>query len=232
MALGAGAAVSLGIDALSALFSPPAAKAKTGFSNASSFNVSAPSATAQATSAARAAPLAPDTFNALLSAQGTASATPGDRSAALNRLFAALDTNGDGQIAKAEFQDQLGAGGTNTANANRVFAKIDTDGDGSVSIEELTAALSTQKKRHVNKPGEGATIDPLLKALKGGSGSSTVNADGSTTTAVTYADGSKVTLTKPTAAAAASSYNVVERAIEQQARYLAASSTTTVKVSA
>jgi Ca2+-binding EF-hand superfamily protein len=60
------------------------------------------------------------------------------RSNALKDLFKLLDGDGDGQISKSEFEDKLGAGGTNTANADSVFSKLDTDGDESVSMDELS----------------------------------------------------------------------------------------------
>lgn len=240
----AAGALSAGIDAISALLAPLNGKTKTGISASSAFNVNGPQGTTGVTSksGSSAGLLTTDTFNSLLSAQAQsqtqATADPvstGGRSGALGRLFSSLDGNGDGQISKAEFNDKLGAGGTNTANAESVFGKIDTNGDGSISLEELTSALSAKKKRH-HKPGETEGQDPLLKALNGGSSSSSTNGDGSTTTTVTYADGTKVTLTKPASSTAsnqaASSYNFVERAIQQQARYLSASSSSTVSISA
>ena len=243
MALAAAGALSVGIDALSALFSPSSAKKKTGFNAASAFNVSGTTASPTPASANSAASkLSPATFSALLDAQGqtqtnaTGAATAADRPALLNKLFSALDTNGDGQIAKSEFQDQLGAGGTNLANADSVFGKLDKNGDGSLSIDELSAVLNTSKKHRPHRPGEGNGQDPLLKALDGASSKSTTGSDGSSSTSVTYADGSTVTLTKPASNAAsvsaASSYNFVERAILQQSRLLSASSSAAVKVSA
>lgn len=238
----AAGALSAGIDAISALFAPLNGKNKTGISAASAFNVSGPQKTdLSAPSRSGGGLLSTDTFNSLLSAQAQTQAaaepaSPGGRSAALNRLFSALDSSGDGQISKSEFVDKLGAGGTNAVNAENVFGKIDSNGDGSISIEELTAALSTKKKKESGKAGDTSEQDPLLKALKGASSTQSVAADGSVTTTVTYADGSKVTLTTPPAASAsgdaASKYNFVERAIQQQARYLSASASSSLSVSA
>ena len=59
-----------------------------------------------------------------------------DPSSALQDLFSQLDANGDGQISKSEFENALGAGGTNLAQADDVFNKLDTNGDGSVSLDE------------------------------------------------------------------------------------------------
>lgn len=241
----AAGALSAGIDAISALFAPLNGKNKTGVSASSAFNVAGPEKTGISGQARAGAGLgnllSTGTFNSLLSAQAQTQAaaepaSPGGRSAALNRLFSALDASGDGSISKSEFVDKLGAGGTNATNAENVFGKIDANGDGSVSIEELTAALSTKKKKESGKAGDTSEQDPLLKALKGASSTQSVAADGSVTTTVTYADGSKVTLTTPPSASAssdaASKYNFVERAIQQQARYLSASASSSLSVSA
>jgi hypothetical protein len=60
------------------------------------------------------------------------------------------------------------------------------------------------------------------------------NSDGSTTTSVTYADGSRVTMTSPAATTASStatsSYNVIERMIAREAQAIA-SSTASLPVS-
>src|ERR1700686_967984 len=85
-------------------------------------------------------------MSALLAAQsqsstGSTASAPASRSDALKDLFSQLDTNGDGQISKSEFENALGAGGTNIAQADAVFNKLDTNGDGSVSLNELKSAL-------------------------------------------------------------------------------------------
>lgn len=109
------------------------------------FDLSGSSATTQGSKAsAGTAPsgtLAPSTFNALLSAQDASqpgSITPPDP---LKDLFAQIDCNADGEITKAEFQDKLGAGGTNVQAADNVFSKMDADGDGVVSFNEMAASL-------------------------------------------------------------------------------------------
>ena len=56
-------------------------------------------------------------------------------------LFSQIDTNGDGQITKSEFENALGAGGTNLAQADDVFNKLDTNGDGTVSLSELSSEI-------------------------------------------------------------------------------------------
>jgi Ca2+-binding EF-hand superfamily protein len=138
-------------------------------------------------------------MSALLAAQGqsTASATPTATSpaSALQSLFSQIDANGDGQITKSEFENALGAGGTNIAQADKVFSQLDTNGDGTVSLGELSSAL-----RGSGGHGHGhAHID--------GSGGSGGDTSGSSTDAV------------PTASsgAASSSYNMIEQMIQREA---------------
>ena len=173
--------------------------------------------------------ISPETMSALLAAQSqsstatstsTASTTSAstDPSSALQDLFSQIDSNGDGQISKSEFESALGAGGTNTAQADDVFNKLDANGDGSVSLNEMQKALQGaggkggHHHHHVadadgdstgstsgtsGSSAGGSNTDALLQALSGASSTAVTNSDGSTTTSVTYADGSKVTMTSP-----------------------------------
>lgn len=174
--------------------------------------------------------LSPGTLNALFAAQDQsgASASHKSKSDALKDLFGLLDADGDGAISKSEFENALGAGGTNIAAADSVFAKMDKDGDGKVSSDEMASALSGSRRGHGrHRHAGGGHADPLMQALSGASTTTTGNSDGSSTTTVTYADGSKVTLTSPpsnaASSAASSSYNFVEQAIQRQAQAIAAS---------
>jgi len=155
--------------------------------------------------------MAPSTMNTLLSAQSQTTTTPAltpDQS----QVFAALDTNGDGQLNKSEFETLFGPGNTSVADA--IFSKVDTNGDGEVSQNELAAAL---------KAGEAKE-----QSLAGDSGSSTsqgektqtiANANGSSTTTITYADGSQVSVTTPPASSGSSAVanNLLEQLIQRQA---------------
>jgi EF-hand domain pair len=192
--------------------------------------------------------LSPDTFSTLLAAQsqsstGTTTPPSTSRSDALKDLFSQLDANGDGQIGKSEFENALGAGGTNLANADDVFGKLDKDGNGTVSLDELSSALKGAGKGHhrhhaASSDGsggsDGSSSDPLLQALSGASSTQVSNSDGSTTTSVTYADGSKVTLTSPSAttssSSATSSYNFIERLIQREAQAISSSATASLSV--
>src|SRR5262245_63976850 len=72
------------------------------------------------------------------SSSSSSSTSPSD---ALQDLFSQIDADGNGQISKSEFENALGAGGTNVAQADDVFSKLDKDGDGSVSLDEMKSAL-------------------------------------------------------------------------------------------
>ena len=79
------------------------------------------------------------------SATGSTTTASKSRSAALKDLFGQIDGDGDGKISKKEFEDALGAGGTNLKQADSVFGKLDKDGDGSVTLKELASALKGGK---------------------------------------------------------------------------------------
>jgi EF hand domain-containing protein len=242
MLLALGAASSA-IDALKALTSskPPSP------ANQDAANLFAFSADASASAGSSSGPgsggasISPETMSALLAAQsqsGSAAPAPMSRSDALKDLFAQIDADGDGKITKSEFENALGAGGTNLAQADDVFSKLDKDGDDSVSLDEMAAALKGGKGHHrhhhvASGSGDGADTDPLMQALQGATSTSTTNADGSVTTSLTYADGSKVTMTSASASgAAASSYNFIEQMIAREAKAISSSITASLSVSA
>ncbi|MBN8982814.1 MAG: EF-hand domain-containing protein [Rhizobiales bacterium] len=257
MYLGLASAASGALDLLSSLTtgkSGSASKTKTGLVQNSSASFGLATATTGVQSSgsggvSQSGALSPQTLNALLAAQSSSqssSSSSTSQSNALSDLFGLLDTNGDGQISKAEFESTLGAGGTNTANADSVFAKLDTNGDGSVSLDELSAALKGKGGGHGHHHAHGAGggkggggQDALLQALDGSSSSSSANSDGSTTTTITYADGSTVTMNTPAQASsnssaantASSSYNLVEKLIQKQADALALSAKQSLSVS-
>src|SRR5271170_1600522 len=144
-ALGAAATA---VEAFKSLTSA-AKSAGLGQNSSDPFNVSGSAANSapspQATGFASAQLISPATMNALLAAQGqsttSAPSAATSQAGALQDLFSQIDGNGDGQITKSEFENALGAGGTNTAQADDVFSKLDTNGDGTVSLSELKSAL-------------------------------------------------------------------------------------------
>ena len=94
-----------------------------------------------------------------------------DPASALQNLFSQIDANGDGQITKSEFENALGAGGTNLAAADDVFSQLDTNGDGTVSLSEMKSALQGGHHgghHHVHADSSTGSAD-------GSSGSSTTN---------------------------------------------------------
>ena len=241
MFLPIGAAAVGAIDLLSSLTSSLGSSAKTGVKQSSDpfslLSSGSSTSTQPSGNSSQGGRLSSDTFNALLaSLDSNQSSTPMTRADALKDLFARIDGNGDGSISKAEFEDKLGAGGTNTAAADNVFAKLDTDGDGSVSPNELAAALKPKSGGHHHAHGAGGKSgsggdDALMQALSGASSTSATNSDGSTTTTLTYADGTKITMTSPAASSggstnagaassATSSYNLVEQLVQKQAQAL------------
>src|ERR1700738_1174908 len=127
-------ALASAVDVLQSLTSPKSSSSPqaTGFSQAAAnpFDLSGAAASTAATPATPGqasglggfSPLSPGTMSALLAAQSQASTTatpaPTDPNAALNDLFSQLDANGDGTISKQEFENALGAGGTNLAQAD------------------------------------------------------------------------------------------------------------------
>jgi hypothetical protein len=259
-------AASSAIDTLKRLISSNSASTQsTGLAQntVSPFDTSA--STATATSAGPSTPLAgsgasriaPETMGALLDAQsqsstGSTASASANPSAALKDLFSQIDADGDGKITKSEFENALGAGGTNLAQADDVFSKLDKDSDGSVSVNEMSSALKGaggkggghHRHHHVassdgsgdSSGSNGSSSDPLMQALDGATSTAVTNSDGSTTTTLTYADGSKVTMTSAaqasTSSAATSSYNFIEQMIQRQANAISTSATASLSVSA
>jgi Ca2+-binding EF-hand superfamily protein len=188
-------------------------------------------------------PISPETMSALLAAQSQASqgatVAPTSREDALKDLFSKIDADGDGKITKSEFENALGAGGSNLAKADDVFGKLDKNGDGSVSLGEMSSALKGGRGHHHGHHhmagGAGDSSDSLSQALQGASSTTVTNADGSTTTSLTYADGSKVTMTTPAAASASStatsSYNFIEQLIQRQAKAISSQASSSLSVS-
>ncbi|MCA6119022.1 EF-hand domain-containing protein [Bradyrhizobium sp. WSM 1738] len=242
---------SSAIDALKALTSSKSSAQTTGVSQSSdspfafmSSNASASIGPGTGSGGTGTTPISPEIMSALLEAQSQSSGGSGSalktRHAALKDLFGQIDGDGDGQISKAEFEEALGAGGTNLGQADSVFGKLDQDGDGSVSIKELASALRLDKERHRRpdeaKASDGAGTDPLSQLRQGATTTTVTNSDGSVTTSLTYADGSKVTMTSPASASsstsATSSYNFIEQMIQREAKAISSAATASLSLSA
>jgi hypothetical protein len=114
---------------------------------------------------------------------------------------------------------------------------MDSNGDGNISLDEMSSALKGSGKGHHHHHRAGGSdkspIDSLLQALDASS-SSVTNSDGSTTTSLTYADGSKVTMTSPAAStsssSATSSYNFIEQLIQRQAQAISSGATASLSL--
>ena len=179
--------------------------------------------------------ISPETMNALFAAQSqssdvastattsssssSTSSTSTRRDAALKDLFSQIDADGDGSITKSEFEDALGAGGTNLAKADDVFSKLDANADGNVSLDEMSKALKSGHGHH-HAQGAGGSGDGADSSSKSGGGSTsttTTAADGSTTTTVTYADGFKMSTTVPGASSPRNSaYDLFAQLMQRQ----------------
>lgn len=185
--------------------------------------------------AGRTPQISPETMNALFAAQSqstdstsstasstassSTSSTSTSRDAALKDLFSQIDADGDGSITKSEFENALGAGGTNLAQADDVFSKMDSNSDGSVSLDEMSKALKSGHHGHhaQSAAGSGDGSDSSSKSGGGSTSTTTTAADGSTTTTVTYADGFKMSTTVPGANSARSSaYDLFGQLMQQQ----------------
>ncbi|ANW01389.1 EF-hand domain-containing protein [Bradyrhizobium icense] len=245
-------AASSAIDALKALASSKSSAPSTGVSQNSASPFAFMSANASASISPRSgsgsggtgSPISPETMSALLDAQSHSSTgstmASKSRHAALKDLFGQIDGDGDGKISKTEFEEALGAGGTNLAQADSVFGKLDQDGDGSVSLKELASALRPDNGHHRDRDAasdsDGSGSDPVSQARQGATTTSVTNGDGSVTTSLTYADGSKVTMTSPasgsSSTSAASSYNFIERMIQREAKAISSAAAASLSVSA
>ena len=195
--------------------------------------------------------IAPETMNALFAAQSqsadgstsSSSASKG-REAALKDLFSQIDADGDGKITKSEFEDALGAGGTNLAQADDVFSKMDASSDGSVSLDEMSKALKGGHHGHhalgASGAGDasGSGSDSSSSSSGGSTSTTTTNADGSTTTTVTYADGFKMSTTVPGASSPSSAngggnspYDWFGQMMQRQAQTAAGSAASSMSMS-
>lgn len=98
------------------------------------------------------------------------------------KLFAALDTNGDGSISQTELQSffsQVSArtGAAQPADTSSLFSSLDSSGDGSISLQEFQS-------------GAGDLVDQLRSQLATGAAAATAaNANSSATSAANATDG-------------------------------------------
>jgi hypothetical protein len=203
------------------------------------------STTSAATSSGTSSPsFDPGMLAALLAMQSQADGAAGGTGS--SDLLSKLDTDSDGQISKAEFENALGSAGVDTSSADALFSKLDADGDGSISQSELASAQRGHGHGHHHHHMEGAgqsggSQQGGLTSLLDGAGAdgstsqTTTNADGSSTTTITYADGSTVDMTIPAASQANGSSggsnspnqsNLLEQLIQLQSQFATQSEST------
>ncbi len=163
--------------------------------------------------AANVVPFSPDTMRALISIQGQQRDPNSWISSQSQALFGQFDANGDGQISKSEFENVFGSG-ADMAKVDGLFNALDANGDGSISQDELTSAAEQSHAHHhhhhhVHGMGgrpSGALADLMSPTdLTGATSKTSANSDGSTTTTITYADGSTVAMTTPAASSGSGS---------------------------
>ncbi len=122
--------------------------------------------------------ISPATMSALLAAQSQAtagSASSTGRSDALKDLFAQIDADSDGKLSKSEFENALGAGGTNLAQADSVFGKLDKDTDGTVGLNEMMSALNGKGHRQHDADGSMVTMTSAASASASTAATSSYN---------------------------------------------------------
>jgi hypothetical protein len=169
-----------------------------------------------------------------------------------SQMFATFDTNGDGQISKAEFNSAFSQAGVDSATTDAAFAKLDANGDGSISPSELAKARHGHGHHHHHAEGSGDAqggsqtgqnpLDALLSGANaaGATSKTANNQDGSSTTTITYADGTTIDMTTPASstnganasngnssgAGNQSAANLLEQLIKLQAQMLTTTSST------
>lgn len=206
----AGAAASGIVDLFSSLKqTTDSGKNKTGTTAASAFlpvtkSASADTSTTSTTSTTPSSSVSTENMRALLWLQSHGV----DMSSS---IMSALDTDSSGGVSKSEFEQMFAKSG-DTTKADAAFAKLDTDADGTVSAQELAAGLRTGHRHHGSGDADSTNAN---------SSQIVSNSDGSTTTTISYADGSQVTLTRPAASASNGAMtNLLERLIQRQADML------------
>jgi len=153
-----------------------------------------------------------DNMSSLMSLQEQPSGVNPFVAAHAQELFSQLDSNGDGQISKSEFENAFGSN-ADQSKVDGLFNALDSNGDGSVSQDELTSAMQASHAAHHHHhhadsgQGGGDILQALGSGTQGATASTTSNADGSSTTTISYADGSSVSLTTPQASTDSGSAN-------------------------
>jgi hypothetical protein len=136
-------------------------------------------------------------------------AIQGQQATNTTSLLGQFDTDDNGAISQSEFENAIGPS-ADKSQVDSLFGKIDTDSDSTINPDELQAAIDKAQQsqiarhgHHHQMGGAGASgpngLPSLLSpaAMTGATTQTTSNADGSTTTMISYADGTKLTLSVP-----------------------------------
>lgn len=238
LAAGAAAGAMNAIASLKDLFAPSSSPSQTGMTPADPFSVAtgANGSTATPPTGAGWNCMTAETMSTMISLQSQSTdGTAPPRGGRAAEYFGMLDTNADGSVSKDELQAALTPSG-NADKTDALFTKLDANNDGSVSQDELKQALRASRHHghhHVDaSEASGADGSPDQSGpLANATSKSVTNSDGSTTTTISYADGSSVSMTQPAAAATDTNTNantntfasnLLERLIQRQAQMLAA----------
>jgi Ca2+-binding EF-hand superfamily protein len=236
-ALGAASSVLDALQSLATTKSSSSQPATSTQNTANPFDVPDSSATTSgASSTTTGAPgwsrISPETMSALLAAQSqssdaaaTTTTSTTSPSNALQDLFSQIDANGDGQISKSEFENALGAGGTNVAQADDVFGKLDQNGDGNVSLDEMKQALQGAGGHH------GGHHHAHAAAASGQTSADGTSADGtSSTDPLQQLLNAQTASTSQSGTNLTSPYNFIDQLLQSQSQNFASASSTMLSV--
>lgn len=86
---------------------------------------------------------------------------------AVQQLFSAIDTNGDGAISKSEFESYITQNGGTQQEADAIFSQLDPSGTGSINENQLADAAKAGRHHghHHHHGGVAQAADNLFSAI-------------------------------------------------------------------
>lgn len=134
----------------------------------------------------------------LIDVQGQSSSAPSPSGGGqmADKLFSALDQNGDSSVSQSELEQAFSAAGGDSSQADTLFKSLDSNNDGTVGQDELQSAMKSAHHgghhHHADAAGASGTdpMSTLLSGLQGGTSDtqSTTGADGSTSTVLSFSE--------------------------------------------
>jgi hypothetical protein len=135
----------------------------------------------------------------LIDVQGQSSSAPSSSGGGqmADKLFSALDQNGDSSVSQSELEQAFSAAGGDSSQADTLFKSLDSNNDGTVGQDELQSAMKSahhggHHHHHADAAGASGTdpMSTLLSGLQGGTSDtqSTTGADGSTSTVLSFSE--------------------------------------------